>query len=365
VPGQIEAFTGSGLGYGTQVTATLGGVSAPVIYAGRSLVAGADQIQIQIPAGVSGCLVPLNLNIGAKTVYGPTVSISPDGSPCRQPFQLPSGDLATLDNGGSVLAAQLRLTSDLSVPATTAASRTEGISLEFTSADRTYLAGLSDATAPGCRIVTSVAYIAIGDFALGILSTRNSSKRPELAAGVGITLRNGATSMVLTSDSPNFYYVNLIQPPEGTLALPPTSFFPGGPWTLSFAGSADIPPSSFKFQLPSPILLNGSSPLTLRRDRDQTITWNGAAVDPSSTLNLTLKSAASAISCVAPASAGSLTVPADLLSSFSPASIGTVTAQIQPSPSALPYTLLRTSDGKTLLVFASFSSSDSRPVDFQ
>jgi uncharacterized protein (TIGR03437 family) len=61
------------------VTATVGGANAPVLYAGGvpSLVAGVLQLNLQLPAGVSGNAVPLLINIGGATSQtGVTVAIS-------------------------------------------------------------------------------------------------------------------------------------------------------------------------------------------------------------------------------------------------------------------------------------------------
>jgi uncharacterized protein (TIGR03437 family) len=60
------------------VSATVGGQPAKIIYAGAApdFVAGVLQVDIQIPAGVSGT-VPIELTVGtASTPSGLTVSIS-------------------------------------------------------------------------------------------------------------------------------------------------------------------------------------------------------------------------------------------------------------------------------------------------
>jgi uncharacterized protein (TIGR03437 family) len=60
------------------VTATIGGVSAPVQFAGAApgLVTGVIQVNIKVPTGISGSTLALAVTInGTTTISGPTVAV--------------------------------------------------------------------------------------------------------------------------------------------------------------------------------------------------------------------------------------------------------------------------------------------------
>jgi uncharacterized protein (TIGR03437 family) len=72
------------------VTANVGGKAAVVQYAGRSAYAGEDQVNITLPAGVTGCYVQLYLTAAyapgaAVTSNFGTISIAASGTTCSDP----------------------------------------------------------------------------------------------------------------------------------------------------------------------------------------------------------------------------------------------------------------------------------------
>ncbi len=150
-PGQTIGLTGTGLGYGTQVSATIGGMAATVVYAGRGTPAGMDSIQLQIPAGVAdGCYVPLVLNIGV-TVVQSSISVTSTGAPCKHPLNLSLGDLQNLDSGGSLNVATVQVTSALNAALSAAVHRQESAYTDISSESAAQLAGyFTPGLATGC-----------------------------------------------------------------------------------------------------------------------------------------------------------------------------------------------------------------------
>jgi endo-1,4-beta-xylanase len=77
--GDYLAIYGTGLGAGSAaVTATIGGVDAPVLYAGAApgLIAGASQINVQVPAGVAAGEQAIVVTVsGVATQAGVTVNV--------------------------------------------------------------------------------------------------------------------------------------------------------------------------------------------------------------------------------------------------------------------------------------------------
>jgi hypothetical protein len=102
----------------------------------------------------------------------------------------------------------------------------------------------------------------------------------------------------------------------------------------------------------------------LNRGQGQTLTWNGDNFPAGSVLTASLSGGVS-LSCTAPATAGTLTIPAALLAPFAANSLGTMSIGVSEMGSFIPHTLFKLKNGDTLLVFVSYSTGDTRAVDFQ
>jgi uncharacterized protein (TIGR03437 family) len=364
-PGQTLVLTGSGLGYGSTVSATIGGVAAQVNYAGaHPTQAGYDEILLQIPSAIAdGCYVPVTVTYNQTTVTT-TVSKTSDGSPCKHPWQLSVNDMKTLDSGGSLTDGVISLSTQLSVVTSNAGSRNESASMNLGQINAGGIAayfapapaGLG-CTAPRLGGVTGVVFANI-EFP--------SPNPPVPDIGTSVTLQTPTTAITLTGVADTSYYSTSLPPPtDGPLSDLPTPIVAGGKWTFQSSGGADLPASSFGFNLPAPIQLAGGAPISVQRSQDQTITWNGAAFDAGATVNLYLSGSTATVTCTAPAHAGTVTIPSSLLSGIAANTIGTLTINLGESGFYLPHAQFQLKDGSTLLMVVSFSSNDSRPVFFQ
>jgi uncharacterized protein (TIGR03437 family) len=365
-PGQTLLLTGSGLGYGATVSATIGGVSTPVIYAGAQPVqVGRDEVLLQIPSGIpDGCYIPVTFTYNQTTV-STTISKTSDGSPCKHPWQLSVNDMKTLDSGGSLADGVVDLSTQLSAVTSTVASRNESASMNLSQITAAGIAAYftpTPASGPSCTALTP----SVGVYP-AFLNGSFSVLLPVPAVpdiGASVTLQTPTTTIMLTGITGLGYYSGSLPPPtDGTLNNPPA--IAGGNWTWQSSGGTDLAASSFGFTLPPPIQLNGGAPISLRRDQDQTITWNGAAFAAGATVNINLSGTPTLIGCTAPAGTGAVTIPASLLSGYAANTIGTLTAGLSESGSFPPHAQFQLQNGNTLLMFVSFSSSDSRPVAFQ
>ncbi len=178
-----------------------------------------------------------------------------------------------------------------------------------------------------------------------------------------MTLQNGPTTLSFTGGG---YYspTNFPDATEGPLSNLPAPVIAGGKWTWTSSGGADLPASSFGFSLPAPFQLNSGAPVSLNRGQDQTLTWNGANFPAGAVFTASLSGSVN-VSCSAPASAGTLTIPAALLSQVAASSLGTLSIGVSQMGSFIPHTLFKLKNGNTLLVFVSYSTGDTRAVDFQ
>jgi uncharacterized protein (TIGR03437 family) len=363
-PGQTLLLTGSGLGYGSTVSATIGGVSAPVIYAGPSPTqAGHDEIQLQIPSGISdGCYVPVSFTYNQTTVTT-TVSKTSDGSPCKHPWQLSVNDMKTLDNGGSLTDGVISLSTQLSVVTSNAGSRNESASMSLSQINAGGIAGYFAPPPSGQGCTAPVpAGIAVLNGIFAVLSPNP----PVPDIGASVTLQTPTTAITLTGVVDTSYYSTSLPPPtDGPIGNLPVPVVAGGKWTFQSSGGADLPASSFGFMLPAPIQFAGGAPISVSRNQDQTITWNGAAFDAGATVSIVLSGSTAIVSCTAPASAGTVTIPASILSGYTGNTIGTLIIHLNESGFFLPHAQFQLKNGTTLLLIVSFSSDDSRPVFFQ
>ena len=310
-----------------------------------------------MPQGVpDGCYVQLAFTYNQTTVTT-TISKTSDGSPCKHPWQLSLSDMKMLDKGGALTDGAINLSTQLNTVTSTVASRNESASMNLSQITAAGIAAYF-APAPGtsgasCTAPSpSIGFAALnGDFSVLLPGP------PDI--GSTVTLQSPTATITLPGNG-LFYSPSLPPPTDGA---PPV--IAGGKWAWQSSGGKDLPASSFGFTLPAPIQLNGGAPISLRRDRDQTITWNGAAFDSGATVYISLSGASAFVYCTAPAGAGTVTIPASMLSDYAANTIGTITASLNESGAFLPHAQFQLKSGDTLLMFVSFSSSDSRPVFFQ
>jgi hypothetical protein len=365
-PGQVVSLTGSGLGIETQVSATLGGSPAKVISAGPGSATGYDQIQVEIPAATAvGCYVPLTLAYGENSVSS-LIPVTKDGAPCAHPSHLSPADLKNLDAGLSIAAASVNLSTTLNATLATAAYRSEsaGVYTDLVKAADLARDFGPSTIAPGCMVNSEQNGFSSFGYARAIADTQ--PQPPDL--GKSVTLRTTATTLVSSSTS-GYFYFDLPAPQDGNLSILPANIVSPGRWTLLTGGSTDLPPSSFDFTLPAPVRMYGSAPMSLRRDQDQTILWNGAAFDPNAVATLFLNGHGSGtpirnIVCTAQAGSGSITIPAALLAPYAPTSTGSISLQIT-APVQAAGSPVKTASGGTLVVIVFHLTRDARPVDFQ
>src|ERR1017187_5887751 len=85
------------------IQAVVGGVSIPVLYAGRAGYPGEDQINFTLPGNVqTGCAVPLQISVNGNLSAATSISIAPDAnsSACVMPGYT-TAQLKNFDNGGT------------------------------------------------------------------------------------------------------------------------------------------------------------------------------------------------------------------------------------------------------------------------
>lgn len=356
-PGQTILLKGSGLG-NASFTVMVGGVPARVVAAGpHRAIPGADEIQVQIPAGVpDGCYVPVVLTYNGIAVTT-TISKTSNGAACVHPFQLSLADMKTLDTGGGLTVGEIYMSTTLQVATPAAASRIESASVQFMPMAAADIAAFFPAgqSAPVCQAAAPTS------LAEGPIVPNGLIFDPEVNAGASVSLQNGANTLSLSGFG-SYYSATLPQATQGPVANPPAPAIAGGSWKWYSTGGADLAASSFGFTLPAPFQLSGNGMISINRDVDQTLTWNGAAFDSGAMLNAVLPGQ---VSCTVPANSGTLTIPAALLGQIPGNSLGALSITVTEAGSSMPHGQLRLQDGNTLLMLVNYSTGETTPVDFQ
>jgi uncharacterized protein (TIGR03437 family) len=334
-PNQTVTFWGTGLGPiagsdasppptgnlpGANVTAIIGGKPATVQYAGRSAYAGVDQINLTIPAGVTGCFVSVGIFVNGVPSNFASISVSSNGPVCSDPNLFTSADIQNVANGnpmrlGTVLMSQYTATGALlglqfKVDSETGKSYYQ----KYTSANfLNSLSVLADlAVSPGS---CAVFQFSGGQFIDPVPYTG-------LDAGAAINVTAGGTAKAMANSVTGHYQSTFVAPnPLGSSN--PSFLKPGSSEAIDDgSGGADV--GGFKLTVTQPPVItwtNKPSAATISRSQDLAITWSGG--DPSgfvyvfgqSPIDMANSTGVEFV-CVGRQSDGGLTVPGPILSAL-------------------------------------------------
>jgi uncharacterized protein (TIGR03437 family) len=310
-PGQLAVLWGSGVGADAinddrtfplkqnnltniPMQVFVGGISANILYRGRSQYPGVDQIDVTIPADVSpGCFVSVVAVTGSVVSNTVTLPVNPNGGPCSDPASGLSGSqLQSLASKGNA---------NLNSAALTV--------IQQTNLDGT---------------VSSAAFALTGSFLSGA------------DFGIGYEYASQGSCIIVPPQQGNFSGQPLdfgtiqVTSPSGTVNLGGGGGFlqaqlPGGSLagTYTFAGSGGKDVGSFK------VALNVQSPLnwtnkaalqTITRSQGATITWSGGFPNGDVQVDSGVGGPFGTVRfyCHAPSNAGQLTIPPSILLAMPP-----------------------------------------------
>jgi uncharacterized protein (TIGR03437 family) len=380
-PGDVIVLWGSGLGPVTgdeslppsqtnltsPISVTIGGAPAVVQYHGRSQYPGLDQINVVIPAGLSGCAVSLVVQTGDYSSNFATLPVAASGRTCNDPqMMLNSSQLTSVLSKGTYSLGLITLNNTV----TTGPSGTEGGGIIVPGVRTTTDTGSASfvkisvpqafdfpAFDQAVSIGSCVVYAGAGatpTFYTGITST-------SLNAGVAVTVTNGANSQSMASAN------------GGYSATFPSNFLAPGTYKIdNGSGGPDV--GAFSYQVTAPASLswpNINLFNAIDRTAGVTVSWTGG--DPASVVSITglsLNNGSGAgqavwgyFHCAAPVSSGTFTVPAPVLLSLPTSSlqegvssstlsiINSTTVQLTtPAIAGVDYTFVRTISNSSKIV---------------
>ena len=303
-PGQTVILWGTGLGPATGGDETagprpgslpfldslyVGGMPANVRYAGRSgCCAGVDEIVFDVPAGISGCYVPVAaITSGVVSNFG-TISVAASGKECNDPLSFRASSLTAAESSGTLRAAQIGLTS---------ASGEIDFSGSFFATDlNTALGSTSWLTPPAGTCYVSVSSVTATPAHAGA----------GLNAGDSISV-NGPPGLLMAPNTSSGGY---------SMSKSPANLSQGS-YSFASQGGSDVGPFTTTLNMAAPAVWTNASSYsgpTISAGSPLLFPWSGA--DPSGYVTLRVASANatynSVMQCTATPSAGVFTVPATL-----------------------------------------------------
>jgi uncharacterized protein (TIGR03437 family) len=349
-PGDLMVLWGTGIGAdpasditgGTsgdqtaaaQVSVIVGGIAATPLYSGRSPGSpGLDQIDFYVPSAVTpSCFVSLRVMAGGRSSNLGTIAVAPAGqTACASPV-LTQAQLHTLDMGGTLTAGGIQL-------ATTSTTYTATVSERTDTADGWFGRYTVDAVANSNLAVvqTGACFLVqrsgtVDQLGFGVPPAQT------LDAGAQLTLNgpNASNTPIPRQADKSFlatlYSTGLLG--SGAIGSPTLT---AGTYTVAGSGGADVGPFSASIALPSGFSWTNESAIAspISRAAPLTVAWTGgagglvvvlgAALTRTAGTGVTATFSALGFTCTAAASAGSFTVPSNILQQL-PAVGGDATA---------------------------------------
>jgi uncharacterized protein (TIGR03437 family) len=317
------------------LTVYIGGVTATVVYQGRSSYAGLDQINVVIPAGVSGCYVSVMVVSGTFVSNASSVPVAASGRTCSDTAVgagiLTSTQLQNLAGKSTYsIGAVGMFKSVSSTPAQTIGGITipgSNIDIEdgFAAFEKITLPANYDSYVSNATVST----VSIGSCTV-YADLQDTSSTPPAAPTVTISYLNagpavnvsgpvGTKAMPLTNTQGILSYNAQLGGTTGTSTLP--TFIPNTGGTFTFdngSGGPDV--GAFKASLSlNPVVWTNSTITTVNRAAGQNITWTGGdantyvTIGGASFISSGTKFLYGSFTCIAPSTAHQFTIPPPVL----------------------------------------------------
>jgi uncharacterized protein (TIGR03437 family) len=285
----------------------VGGQQVTPQYTGRADSAGEDFVNFQIPTGITGCAVPVILQVGDVVSNTATIPIAASGKVCSDANGFSTTDLNALATKGSITMGSISLSrTSSSSTATSVLNITDSASASFRTVDATSIVSMSGPFAqPSLGTCTS---------ASGGSTTPPNAVPPStilLDAGAALNINGPAGAKQIIKQSDGSY-----------MLLWPAPYLNPGAYTIdNGTGGNPIGPFTVGFNIPVPFVwTNENSILAVRRSQGLTVQWSGG--DPNTYVIISGRSGlanstiGASFTCTAPTSAGQFTVPPSMLFSL-------------------------------------------------
>jgi hypothetical protein len=334
--GPVSGSDASGAGLGVNMSALplsvwLGGVQIQAAYQGRSgCCIGEDQIVFTVPAGTPlGCSVPLSVQIGNFLSNGVAIAVAAPGSRTCTPADptVTTANVVQVTTGsGPFTYGEIDLRHRDDNPGFDDTVTGQFFRFTVPAAVQPFLLAYADPPATGsCQIYNNL----------------NGATTPiNLVAGLGV----GAQLTVQGPNGSKNVPVNGGQ--FNTTVSNTGNFLSPGAYTISVPGGADVP--AFQASITIPVLPtltspppDAANPFSVTRSNGLTVTWSGGQanayvqIDVASPTDSNFITGADVL-CVAPAGAGTFTVPPSALLALPAGNLGNLAFRTYANPTNFP-----------------------------
>jgi uncharacterized protein (TIGR03437 family) len=257
---------------GPQPVVWVGSQQANAMYWGRAgCCAGLDQINFQVPAGITGCYVPLAVQTSSTVSNFGSIAVSSGGGVCSDPVGLGSAELALVQSGQNVNVGTLSLSRSImsmnpAQPAGAETMTTDSGSASFVRYTPSQLAASSFGQA------VSAGYCTVFPINGSAAVTDPIQPLGLDADTVEVGGSNGSKILTPVPGSKGYYSSTL-----GSSYLDPSA----GPHSLNVLGGADVG-LTFLEDLDSPPALtwtNQANISSVSESQGVTVNWTNAAPD--------------------------------------------------------------------------------------
>jgi uncharacterized protein (TIGR03437 family) len=289
-----------------------GAIQATVSYAGSSGFPGLDQINVIVPAGITGCFVPVVVVVNGISSNFPTAPIANNNGPCTDAtFGFTGTQLSTLNGQTTVKSGSVFVGQSISPDA-----NGSPMTNNFASANFESVTGASFGSSGGYATIGSCVVTEVVTAAGGVVTSTG------LEAGTITLAGPGGTNYTLTENTTGSY----------AQLLPANAITgSGGTFVYTGAGGTDVGAFMATINLPNPILswTNQGAGATVTRSEGVLVTWTGGT--PGSNVYITgissgANGATGTFTCYAPQSALQFMVPPFVTGTL-PAGTGTLSAE--------------------------------------
>ena len=296
--------------------AFVGGQPARVLYRGRNACCSSvDQINIELPQGISGCAVPVVLKTGNLVSNTATIPIAQAGRTC-----IPSNPGVTTGDISRLTARQNPVVGEIALARNTVSTGTPPIVTRSDTGSASFLRF----TAPGFAVATALAEIPVPGTCT--VTSFSGTSVPPPSANLEFQTLDAGPSMPLLGQVSNrtlertnrggvITYGGTLDPNAGYLVP--------GEYAVNGAGGPDIGAFTSRIIVPLPFSwANQNASTTVNRNQGLTVTWTGG--DPNGFVRITGRSplpngsAAASFTCIARASQTSFQVPPAVLLAMPP-----------------------------------------------
>jgi uncharacterized protein (TIGR03437 family) len=342
-PGQTVILWGSGVGADTANTdrvypeqqdnltgipmqVYIGGISATILYRGRSQFPGVDQVNVTIPTTVAtGCDVSVVAVSGNVVSNSITLPINAGGGACSDPNLGIGGTTASSLSGKTTVNYGFAAILESTEPgiASSAPTTTSSATAIFESVSGAQFAASA-----------SSGYASIGSCIVTASTTSSSNGTIPTITGLdaGAVSVTGPAGTQTLSTIPGYLGIY-----EATL---PSGFIPpaGGSYTFNGTGGQNVGAFNTSINFTNPLTWTNSASLgTVTRSQGATVTWSGGAsgtyveISGGSTATVGGQTVTVTFICNAPASAETFTVPPAVLLAL-PAGSGSLSVENSTNP---------------------------------